>query len=140
MKQLLNLVVVVSFLQLGAPVAAEQIAWDDLVDKEALLFEDPYLDLEYDQLDDLRTIAVETARLENTGLAGDDRAASLAKRDEARARLTAAGIDADWLIDQRWVVAERREKAATSANPEIDGKTVTLGGFAIAAPPDAETL
>lgn len=138
MKQLLSFVVVVSFLQFGAPVAAEQIAWDDLVDKEAQLFEDPYLDLEYDQLDDLRTIAVETARLENSGLAGDDRAASLAKRDEARARLTAAGIDADWLIDQRWVVAERREKAATSANPEIDGKTVTLGGFAIAAPPDAD--
>ncbi len=138
MKQLLNLVVVVSFLQFGAPVAAEQIAWNELVDKEAQLFEDPYLDLEYDQLDDLRTIAGESARLGNTELVGEERSAGLAKRDDARARLTAADIDAEWLISQRWVVAERRKKAATSVNPEIDGRTVTLGGFAIPAPPEAD--
>lgn len=134
MKQLFSCVVFLSFLQFATPVAAEQIAWDELVDKEAQVFEDPYLDLEYDQLLDLRTIAVETARLEKTGLADDERDASLEKRESARVRLAAANLDAEWLIDQRWVVAERRKKAATSVNPQVDGETFTLSGFALAAP------
>ena len=33
-------------------------------------------------------------------------------------------------------VAERRQKAATAGNPEIDGQIVAIAGFAIPGPPD----
>jgi len=49
-----------------------------------------------------------------------------------------SGIDADWLIAQRWVVAERREQAAAAGNPIVDGQVVALSGYAIPAPPDVD--
>ncbi|GAB5512159.1 MAG: hypothetical protein Rhims3KO_35600 [Hyphomicrobiales bacterium] len=122
-------------LPFGVTATAEQVDWADLLDQAAQTYEDPYLDLAYDQLEDLRTYAVEDARLEDAGLSDEERAISTTTRDAARNRLTAADIDADWLIDQRWVVADRREKAATAINPQMDGETVTLMGFAIPAPP-----
>ena len=48
------------------------------------------------------------------------------------------GVDPVWLIEQRWVVAERRERAGTAGNPDLDGKPATLSGFVIPAPPDAD--
>ena len=53
----------------------------------------------------LRTVAMETARLDADGLSEDERAASTLKLEQARSELADAGIDADWLISQRWVVA-----------------------------------
>lgn len=135
MKQFLCAVVTFSFALIGAPASAEVVAWEDLVDKRAQLYEDPYLDLEYEQIDDLRTVAMETARIESGELSGEKLSASEEVLEQAGARLAEAGIDADWLIGQRWVVADRRKKAATAVNPEIDGETVSLGGFAIPAPP-----
>ncbi|MEM6566319.1 MAG: DUF3299 domain-containing protein [Pseudomonadota bacterium] len=135
MKKFLRAVVTLSFALSDAPARAEVVAWDDLVDKEAQVYEDPYLDLAYDQIDDLRTVAMETARIENGELSDEQFAASEEKLELAGARLAEAGIDADWLIGQRWVVADRRKKAATAVNPEINGEIVSLGGFAIPAPP-----
>ena len=120
---------------LTAPVSAELIAWDDLVDQEAQTYEDPFLDLDYDQLDDLRAFAVETARLENADLSAEQKAMSTAKLEQAQAQLEQSGIDAEALLEQRWVVADRRKKAATAVNSQIDGETVSIGGFAIPAPP-----
>ena len=37
---------------------------------------------------------------------------------------------------QRWIVAERRERAATSGNEEDDGREAVLSGFVIPAPAD----
>ena len=120
---------------LTAPVSAELIAWDDLIDQEAQTYEDPFLDLDYDQLDDLRAFAVETARLENADLSAEQKAMSTAKLEQAQAQLEQSGIDAEALLEQRWVVADRRKKAATAVNSQIDGETVSIGGFAIPAPP-----
>ena len=120
---------------LTAPVSAELIAWDDLIDQEAQTYEDPFLDLDYDQLDDLRAFAVEKARLENADLSAEQKAMSTAKLEQAQAQLEQSGIDAEALLEQRWVVADRRKKAATAVNSQIDGETVSIGGFAIPAPP-----
>lgn len=112
--------------------------WDDLIDHSVQTFEDPYRDLTYDQIENLREIIIETARIAEGGLSHADKALSEDRISGAKELLAEDGIDADWLIDQRWVVADRREKAATAANPNVDGQTVILGGFAIPAPPDAD--
>ena len=71
MKKFLRAVVPLSFALSDAPARAEVVAWDDLVDKEAQVYEDPYLDLAYDQIDDLRTVAMETTRIENGELSDE---------------------------------------------------------------------
>jgi hypothetical protein len=40
------------------------------------------------------------------------------------------------VITQRWIVAERRERAPTSGNKDVDGREVVLSGFVIPAPAD----
>lgn len=110
-------------------------SWEDLVDAAAQVYEDPYRDLSYDQIDDVRTVLVERGRMENTVISEVERADAQNKLNSANARLSAAGLDADWLISQRWIVADRRERAATAGNPAIDGQTIVLAGFALAGPP-----
>ena len=125
----------------GAAVQAGEsklIAWADLIDETAQTYEDPYRNLSYDQINDLRTVLVKRGDLEGQSLTGDARATAESVLDAALSRLADASIDADYLIAQRWLVAERREKAATAANPELDGKTVTLAGYAIPGPVDAD--
>ena len=138
MKHLFSLVLFLSFLQFGVAVAAEKIEWDELVDKEAQVFEDPYADLQYDQIDSLKTVIAKRAKLEDPSLTSNARAAAERALDAAVAHLADTGIDADWLISQRWIVADRREKAATAANPGLDGQSVKLAGYAIPAPMDAD--
>lgn len=124
--------------QIGTSASANQIAWDNLIDKTAQTYEDPYVDLDYDQIADLRTVARGKMLLANSDLAAAERTAIEEKYHPARSRLEEDGLDADWLISQRWVVAERRERAATAVNPDVDGEKVSLDGFAIPAPPDAD--
>ena len=112
----------------------QPVNWDDLVDQSAQTFEDPFRDLNYDQIFDVRTVFQKRKELENSNLTDDARAKVEIALNETLTRLAEEEIDADWLISQRWVVAERREKAATAANPQLDGKTVSLAGFAIRAP------
>jgi hypothetical protein len=121
-------------------VSAEQAPfdWSNLVDARAQTFEDPFADLSYDQLDHLRTIVRANERLKDDGLSGEDRARVEARLAEANAAMTQSGIDVDWLLSQRWPVAERREAAAKAGNPSVDGKVVTLAGFAVPAPPDPD--
>lgn len=138
MKRLLGIVHILIVVLVTPVAATEAIGWEELIDQNAQAFDDPFVDLDYDQMDDLRMVAVETARIEQGGMSEEERAVREEKRDQARLRLADAGIDAEWLISQRWVVAERREKAATAVNPDLDGEVVTLGGFAIPAPPAAD--
>ncbi|MEO9576336.1 MAG: DUF3299 domain-containing protein [Tateyamaria sp.] len=119
---------------LASATENQPVNWGDLIDQSALTFEDPFKDLSYEQIFDVRTVFQSRAELENSSITNDARAGTERALNEALARLDEADLDADWLISQRWIVAERREKAATAANPELDGKTVTLAGFAIPAP------
>ena len=112
----------------GAP----DIDWSNLVDEAVQNFDDPYRALEPDQLLGVVTVA----RLRQKAEAGESIDESeLARQTRA---LVDAGIDVDYLIEQRWIVAEKREQAATRGNGSLDGAVVSLSGFIIPAPPDAD--
>ena len=117
---------------------SDPVAWADLVDPSAQTFEDPFRDLSSWQIEALRTIVQNRARLNDPTLSEAQMADSAAKINAALAELAEDRIDADWLIDQRWLVADLREKAAIAANPNLDGQSVTLAGYAIPAPVDAD--
>lgn len=115
-----------------------QIDWVDLVDQSKQIFEDPYAELDYNQLSEVVQVARMQEALAGTELSEEARTDTQERLAASRDVLKEQGIDVDWLISQRWIVAERREAAAVSANPAMDGKEVTLAGFAIAAPPDPD--
>ena len=118
--------------------ATGEIGWNDLIDEAAQTFEDPYRDLTPDQFQALQTFVYTQRDLGAPSLTAEKRGELETELEDAEAALTADGIDVDWLIAQRWAVAERRERAASAGNPAVDGQTVTLGGFAIAGPPDED--
>lgn len=119
-----------------SPLSAKenQIDWSDLIDESAQSYEDPFRDLGYDQVDDLRRVVRLQAALDGGSASGETRT----ELQEVKASLSKQGLDADWLISQRWIVAKRRELAGAAGNPAYDGETVRLGGFAIPAPDDEE--
>lgn len=121
----------------ASSVAAEngQTPWSDLVDPAAQTYEDPFRDLTSDQISNLRTVADARERLKEAGEGLEGRDQIAAHLTEAENKLAATGIDTDWLLEQRWVIAERRKMAAVSGNKALDGEMITLAGYAIPAPP-----
>ncbi len=111
-----------------------QIDWPDLVDEAAQSFEDPFRDLTFDQLVALRTLVNAEESLASGDTEEEDRSQLEAKFADADAELKADGIDADWLISQRWIVADRRIKAMSTGNADLDGAEISLAGFAIPVP------
>lgn len=109
--------------------------WSDLIDEAAQQYEDPYRDLTPEQLGALVDFARLQAALKETTQAEELEKLEL-RLSEAEAAFSDDGIDAEWLIAQRWIVAERRQNAAWAGEPDLDGQTVTLGGYAIPAPAD----
>ncbi|WP_165798772.1 DUF3299 domain-containing protein [Shimia abyssi] len=114
------------------------VAWSDLVDQSVQRFDDPYADLSAKQLQALIEIVQLRERLDGGQVFQEDRVSASARLRAAEGDLAEAGIDIDWLISQRWVVAERREAAAWAGNAALDGKTVILSGYTIPAPADAD--
>ncbi|GAB5437400.1 DUF3299 domain-containing protein [Falsiruegeria mediterranea] len=129
-----------SVLLLGATLAQAErgmLNWADLIDETAQSYEDPYRDLSAEQL----TALVEVARMQSqlTATSDDDQRSELGQRlSDAKTALAEDGVDADWLISQRWVAAERRRNAAWAGDADVDGQIVTLGGYAIPAPADQD--
>ena len=126
--------VVAAFLALQAPASATVLDWEALIDQSVQGFEDPYRDLTFEQVDAVRTVAQARAGLAVDDLSAEQRATLEERLSDAQALLAADGLDADWLISQRWVVAERRKKASTSGNQALDGKQITIAGYTIPAP------
>ena len=106
--------------------------WSGLIDQSVQDYDDPYRDLSQEQLINLVTVA-QLREKEKQGEPVDKEQLS-----RNTASLTAEGLDVDDLITQRWVVAERRKRAAISGNKAVDGREVSLSGFVIAAPADAD--
>ena len=120
---------------IASPANADEIVhmdWSRLIDQSVQDYDDPYRDLSQEQLVDF----VAVARLREKAEQGE----SIDKEQLSlkTASLTEEGIDVDDLIAQRWIVAERRERAAVSGNKAVDGREVILSGFVIAAPADAD--
>ncbi|NOD91144.1 MULTISPECIES: DUF3299 domain-containing protein [unclassified Ruegeria] len=136
----LTLVPTVLAVFLALPVHSEvaRIEWADLVDETAQDYEDPFVELTGKQLSALRKLVRLRAQQEK-GRSTPELLDQLQVDIEAtEATLAEEGVDANWLISQRWVVMERREKAGTAANLDYDGVTVSLGGFVIPAPRDED--
>lgn len=131
-----NIVLALTVVLPNASLGAGTLTWADLIDESAQEYEDPYRDLTPDQLEVFGSYVRNKQKLTASGLTSETHARLTEDMDRERAVLAETGIDADWLISQRWVVAERRERAATAGNPDVSGQTVTLSGFAIAAPKD----
>ena len=128
----LTVVLLVAAWQGAATGGVAPIDWGQLVDQEAQTFDDPYRDLNSDQLFSLVTVG----RLRQKAGRGEDIDEALLARETAS--LIAANVDIDGLIAQRWEVAEKRKRAATSGNPAVDGQKIELAGFVIPAPPDED--
>jgi len=121
-----------------APVIAEEITriqWSQLPDPSAQEFEDPYRDLAPELMSDLISLARLRERAGGEGLTAEESRQTVAQTAELEATLQEAGLDVEWLLSQRWVVAERRQRAAVAANPTLDGQSAEIVGFLILAPP-----
>ncbi|WP_170605577.1 DUF3299 domain-containing protein [Ruegeria arenilitoris] len=133
-------VVLTCFFCVGAGsvvCAGISVDWVDLPDPTVQIFEDPYRDLTPEQFDDVLLVVRLRGRLQQNAGSEEERLRWQELLTETEDVLADDGVNVDWLLSQREVVKERREKAATAGNPLYDGRTVTLAGFAIPAPPDA---
>ena len=114
------------FLSLGnAAIAAgpQDISWQDLL-PESEPYDDPFAELDFDQISDLAALL----RIEMQMQSG----ASIEKQEEAdalREKLTAQGLDPDWLFEQRLIVMEHRRRASESLNEDIVGQSIRLPGY-----------
>ncbi|WP_171131112.1 MULTISPECIES: DUF3299 domain-containing protein [unclassified Ruegeria] len=131
-------VIAACLLALPAHSEVKRIEWADLIDETAQNYEDPFVELTGKQLSELRNLVRLRAQLEKGGAAPEQLGQIQVDIEATEATLAEEDIDADWLISQRWVVMERRQKAGTAANVDIDGVTVSLGGFVIPAPRDED--
>ncbi|TWI93310.1 hypothetical protein JM93_00866 [Roseibium hamelinense] len=137
--QFRGLIVFLVAVTMGTQVFAKPpvaIGWADLKDPHAE-FNDPFEALGIFELQSLSTYLRAGQQLQDLDL--DD---ATRKRLENRRRIAAnslknKGYDAQRLVDQRFVVAEKRARAGVAGNPDLDGKPVKLSGFVIPAPPGA---
>lgn len=122
-------------LLLILPAAAAQIGvnWDELIDQDARSFEDPFEALTVSQLNDVAAIVRLRQRLTRADLQGEEKQQVLARLELKETSLEEAQIDFDWPISQRWIVADKRKKAAWSINEHLDGKTVSIKGYVLMA-------
>ncbi len=122
----------------AAATPGTALDWADLPDPSAQVFEDPYRELSAEQFDDVLYVVRLRGRLQQDSGSEEERQKWQELLTETEDALAADGIDVDWLLDQREVVMERRRKAGTNGNPQFDGQTITLAGFAIPAPNDPD--
>jgi hypothetical protein len=110
------------------------VEWSKLPDPSAQEFEDPYRDLAPEQTSDLMSLIRLREGLGGEGPTTEESRQLVARTAELEAALREAGVDVEWLLAQRWVVAERRHQAAISVNRSLDGQSAEIAGFLILAP------
>lgn len=116
----------------SALAGVQVLDWDELIDKDTQVFDDPYRDLKPAQLVKLISVAQQRQQPEKGGPIDKEK---LARDTDA---LVNDGIDIDAILAQRWEIAEKRKLAATSGNSEVDGSDVQISGFVIPAPADPD--
>jgi hypothetical protein len=115
-----------------ADTPVEPIAWSMLIDPSVQAFDDPFEKLAPAQLSQLAIVARERERLKTiSDLTKEEREWAKQRISSAEQALNADGIDIDGLIAMRWVVAERRQRAASGGNEKLDGASVRIFGFLI---------
>ncbi len=117
-----------------ASAEPEAIEFSDLVDPLAVVFDDPYRDMGFQLLNELKLVVELDEKLAQKDLAEDERARLTERRSAAKDMLEINGQDVDALLAQRWDVARKRQTARMATNPVLDGAEVTLSGYLIPAP------
>jgi ABC-type nickel/cobalt efflux system permease component RcnA len=121
-----------------ASAAPEEIGFSDLADPLAVVFDDPYRDMGFQLLNELKLVIQLDEKLSQDDFPEDERARLEARRTAARDMLEINGHDVDELISQRWEVAKKRKAALMATNPALDKVEVTLSGYLIPAPQAAD--
>lgn len=105
------------------------VDWSMLPDPEAQVFEDPYRGLSHDQMASLMQLVRYRQQLaiEQEGHGGHELLLEKTKKEEAY--LSEQGLDPNWILSQREIVASRRERAALATNQGLEGATVELTGY-----------
>ena len=121
-----------------ASAKPETIEFSDLVDPLAIVFDDPYRDMGFQLLNELKLLVELDQKLSQNDLAEEERARLTARRGAAKDMLEINGQDVDALLAQRWDVARKRKIARMATNPALDKVEVTQSGFLIPAPQAAD--
>ena len=138
MTHILHAAAIAALTVFVAPASAGEalpVEWSQLPDPSAQEYEDPYRDLAPELMSDLMVLVRLREEITVEGLANEKRRQFEARSSEIEDRLQKAGIDVEWLLSQRWVVADRRQRAAVAANETLNGQPVEMTGFLILAPP-----
>jgi hypothetical protein len=122
--------VIISLLAVSVAVQpAILVSWPMLMDTEAQIYEDPYRELTQTQMQKLMTLARIQQSL-NSGETTAEGEENLQQRAAAIAEdLRSEGLDANWILAQRAVVAGRRQQAAVATNSQLEGRQVELTGY-----------
>ncbi len=134
MRFLSSVFVAAMLVATQASAKPEVIQFSDLVDPLAVAFDDPYRDMGFQLLNELKLVVELDQKLTNDKLAPEERARLEARRVAAQEKLKANGQDVDALLSQRWIVAKKRQAARMATNPIFDGAEITLSGYLIPAP------
>lgn len=121
-----------------ASAEPEVVEFSDLADPFAVAFEDPYVTMGVDMLNELKLLVQSDEKLAGTDLDEETRARLEARRAAAQDKLEANGHDVDVLLEQRWDVARKRQNARMAQNPIFDGVEVAISGYIIPAPQAAD--
>jgi hypothetical protein len=121
-----------------AEIGVKQISWSMLIDPDAQAFGDPFNKLSHEQLAKLAIVARAREQLKTSGLMEEDRKLAKERLASAEAALNADGIDIEGLLALRWIVAERRSRAASAGNGKLDGASVHIIGFLLPIGPDEQ--
>lgn len=116
------------------------ITFADLPDPAAQVYSDPFKDMGYEMLDELRTVVRLEDRLSNGEISPEVLPRLRTRLDAARGRLEQNGYDIDELLSQRWTVAEKRRRALVAPNLSLAGDEVSLSGFLIPAGRNADGM
>ena len=121
-----------------ATAEPEAIEFSDLADPFAVAFEDPYVAMGVDMLNELKVLVQLDQKLSESDLDEETRPRLDARRIAAQDKLEANGHDVDVLLEQRWDVAKKRQTARMATNPIFDGVEVSISGYIIPAPQSAD--
>ena len=121
-----------------ASAKPEAIEFSDLVDPLAIVFDDPYRDMGFQLLNELKLLIEVDEKLSENNFTDEEHTRLTNRRKAAKDMLEINGYDIDMLLGQRWDVAKKRQKALIATNPVLDGSEVELSGYLIPAAPAAD--
>jgi hypothetical protein len=121
-----------------ASAEPEAIEFSDLADPFAVVFDDPYAAMGVDMLNELKLLVRLDRKLSASDLDEELRPRLEARRTAAQEKLKANGHEVDVLLERRWDVAKKRQTARMATNPVFDGAEVSITGYIIPAPSNAD--